>query len=347
MINEIRWDITGKCNLKCRHCQASLYYENERKKGNQDLSLDEVKIVIDKIKMSGVKKIGILGGEPMMRNDLIEILKYMNKADLKISLNTNLTLLDKFDVNEIIDLCEAIYVSIDGTNEHEHDLLRGNGVLKKTLNNLEKVIAIKGSKPVNISYVLNKYNYKSSDKLYNMVSKLGIDTCFVDVVHKVGNADKYWDDIGLSIEEEIYAVEKIVKNWDWDSDTTLNLRMNTNKFRDYLLKKTGVKLMDKLVWDAPGKTSFYILNDGTMLPTHFLAYMDYEKGFLSKSLVNSSFDEIINTPTFKEFMSLYDKNLPQEYYESCSKCEYCGKQCNPSPVSYWMGKSIPMEFCLI
>ncbi len=195
--------------------------------------------------------------------------------------------------------------------------------------------------------VLNQYNYKSSSNIYDFVKQLGIETCFIDVVRRVGNADDNWDELGLSMGQEIEAIVGIINSWDFDSEIMLNLRMYTNRFRDYLYKKTGVRLNDKLVWDAPGKTSLYILNNGTLLPAHFLAYMNLEEKFDSKSLVNYDIDEIVTSDSFKDFMSLYDAKLPHTYYKTCQNCSYCGKQCNPSPVSYWLGKEVPMDFCVL
>ena len=226
-------------------------------------------------------------------------------------------------------------------------IIRGNGTFDKTIENIKKLKVKSNGKDVNLSFVLNQYNYKSACNIYGFVKDLGIETCFIDVIHKVGNADDNWNELGLSKEQEIEAIIDIMTSWNFDSEIMLNLRMYTNKLRDYLYKKTGIRLNDKLVWDAPGKTSLYILNDGSLLPTHFLAYMEYDKSFETKSLVDYDMKDIIDTKFFRDFMNLYDQDLPRTYYKTCVNCQYCGKQCNPSPVSYWLGKTIPMEFCFI
>lgn len=347
MVNELRWDITGHCNLNCRHCQAAKYYEEQFNKGKKDLSTEEATIVIDKIAKSGVRRVGILGGEPLVRKDIFQLLEIMNEKGLRVSLNTNLTLLEDSMIEKIFKNVEAVFVSIDGTCSYEHDLLRGKGTFEKTIKNLEKLIAQKGDKQVNISYVLNAYNIKSASRIYDFFKNRGIDTFFIDNVHRVGNADSFWDDLSVNNEELIMAIEDIVKTWDYEDEMLLNLRMYTNKFRDYLHEKTGIKLPDKLVWDAPGKTSLYVLNDGTVIPAHFLAYSDIENGFKSKSLLYSDLEEIMESETYRSFLNLYDSNLPKTYYKPCAGCEYRGKQCNPSPVSYWLGKAIPMDFCMV
>lgn len=347
MINDVRWDITGRCNLNCKHCQAAAFYKKERLKGRKELTTEEVFQVVDKLKEAKVRRIGILGGEPMMRKDLLIILKYMYDNGFDVTLNSNLTLLNEDDIEEIFKYCQSVFVSIDGTNSVEHERLRGEETFEKTIKNIKKMVRKKGKKTVQISYVINRYNYRTTGDIYPLMKELQVDTCLVDMVHKVGNADANWEEIGLTKSQSIEAVTNLITSWDYSSDIMLVPRMYTNRFRDYLYDISGIRLDDKLVWDAPGKTSLYILSDGTLLPTHFLAYSDYEKGFISKSLKDYSINEIISEDNFAEFLRMYDKKLPKEYYEPCKTCEYCGKQCNPSPVSYWLGKKVPMEFCKV
>lgn len=344
MIKEVRWDITGKCNLNCTHCQAAKFYRDE--KDRKDLTTSEVFAVIDRLKQAGILKVGLLGGEPLLRNDILEILHYFQKKGIKVTLNTNLLLLERFDLDKLLGYLDTIFVSLDGTTREEHEKIRGDNTFEKTIENIKKLTSHRRKIRVDVSYVINKYNCSSVKSLYSFMKSLGIDTCMVDIVHKVGNAEENWEKLAISLDEEMDVVKNLVESWDFSDDVTLNLRMYTNKFRDYLEKVTGIHLKDKLVWDAPGKTSLYILNDGTVVPTQFMMYMERER-FKSKSLKNFDLEEIITSDSFVDFLELYHRDLPHNYYEPCKGCKYCGKQCNPSPVSFWLGKKIPIDICTI
>lgn len=342
MIQEVRWDITGKCNLNCTHCQAMQYYRKRLDK--KDLITEEIFVVVDRLKRAGIRKIGLLGGEPLLREDLLIILQYMRDSGMQVSLNTNLLLLERYDIDELVKNLKSIFVSLDGIMAEEHEALRGKGTFNKTIENI-KILSGHASKiPVDISYVINRNNFQSTERIYDFMKTLGVKNCLIDVVHKVGNASDNWDSLALSMEQEIDAIKGIVNSWDYSDDMILNLRMYSNKFRDFLETQTGVHLDDKLVWDAPGKTSVYILNDGTVVPTQFMAYLEDDK-FQSKSLKDYELTEILNSKGFADFLELYDRKLPQTYYEPCRNCQYCGKQCNPSPVSYWLGKKTPIDLC--
>jgi MoaA/NifB/PqqE/SkfB family radical SAM enzyme len=64
--------ITKKCPLSCRHC-----LEWDRLDGNETLSVDDLKVIIDKFQRYGVSQIQISGGEPMARfEDLLTLLRH-------------------------------------------------------------------------------------------------------------------------------------------------------------------------------------------------------------------------------------------------------------------------------
>lgn len=56
--------------------------------------------------------------------------------------------------------------------------------------------------------MLNKYNYKSSNKLFALMNQLNIDACLVDVVNKVGNAVDNWDKLTMKILMTNYKIIK-------------------------------------------------------------------------------------------------------------------------------------------
>jgi MoaA/NifB/PqqE/SkfB family radical SAM enzyme len=340
----VRWDITGTCNLKCKHCQAADYYYNKNNKIN-DLSTEEAITVIDKLASYGTESIGILGGEPLIRKDIIYLMSYIRDKGIKVVLNTNAMLVNRYDTKSIVDNIDNIVISIDGTNVKEHDLLRGNGSFEEVFKNIKLLNQFKGSKKIGVSYVLNKHNYKSTDKLYNFMKELDIDYCLVDVVHETGSAVNNWNDLALSEDEIVSSIKTLVSSWDFSGKIMLVPRMYTNLFRDKLQKVTGIRLNNKYVCDAPGITSLYILNDGKVVPTQFLSYLDNKNKFSSKSLVDYSLDEILNDNDFKKFIKLYDDRLWESYYKPCSTCKYSGKQCNPSPVAYYLDREIPIPIC--
>ena len=66
----IAWEITRRCNLNCVHCRSSSELEA---KEHPDFSLVEAKKVLDDIGSFAQPVIVLSGGEPLLRNDVIDM----------------------------------------------------------------------------------------------------------------------------------------------------------------------------------------------------------------------------------------------------------------------------------
>ncbi len=116
----VQWLATYSCNLRCPYCEASA-----GKPAEDELITEEVKGLIDDLSRMGVKRFLISGGEPLIRSDLIEIMKYASHRHLKLGLVTNgFFVEDRW--NELRQFNYFLYfTSIDGTPEYGNRM-RGN-----------------------------------------------------------------------------------------------------------------------------------------------------------------------------------------------------------------------------
>mgnify|MGYP001390814759 FL=1 len=128
----ISLNITRKCNLRCKHCFSD--------SGNPDpneLTTKELFNLIKQMKDAGTFFLAIGGGEPLLRDDLFQIIKYARENFIAVSIVTNGLLINKEIAKEFHELnLKTITVSIDGT-EKTHDKLRGEGNFKKTINKIK------------------------------------------------------------------------------------------------------------------------------------------------------------------------------------------------------------------
>ncbi|MBI4845476.1 MAG: radical SAM protein [Candidatus Omnitrophica bacterium] len=85
------FNLTRRCNLKCIHC----YSNAEDKDYKNELSLAQVKAVIDSFKKLKVPIILFSGGEPLVRKDILDIIAYAKKKGIRSGLSTNGTLISE------------------------------------------------------------------------------------------------------------------------------------------------------------------------------------------------------------------------------------------------------------
>ena len=117
----VSWMTTARCNLKCRHC-----YQDAGEKRADELNTEEAKRLIDGIIKAGFKVMIFSGGEPLMREDIFELLRYAADGGLRPVLGTNGTLLNEETVLRIKESGGAAAgISLDSLDPARHDRFRG------------------------------------------------------------------------------------------------------------------------------------------------------------------------------------------------------------------------------
>src|SRR5204863_9395357 len=80
--------VTYRCNLRCRVCDLPDRAVARRKAGDRELSTAELRAVLDDLRAIGALGVGVTGGEPMLREDLFELLAHATRRRLHAHLNT-------------------------------------------------------------------------------------------------------------------------------------------------------------------------------------------------------------------------------------------------------------------
>ena len=68
--------LTDKCNLRCVYCRAEDNIPYNDNSINDALSLYEYKFIINGLSQVGIKKINFTGGEPLLYQDPVELIRY-------------------------------------------------------------------------------------------------------------------------------------------------------------------------------------------------------------------------------------------------------------------------------
>ncbi len=117
----VAWNITKRCNFKCRHC----YSESTEATDMHELSLDEIKVAVDQMRDIKVPVILLSGGEPLMHDHIFEIIEYIRNAGIRVSLSTNGSLITKACAEKLKDLgVSYVGISLDGIGT-VNDAFRG------------------------------------------------------------------------------------------------------------------------------------------------------------------------------------------------------------------------------
>ena len=172
------WNITRNCNLKCVHC----YNDSGAGKKCNDASTEEAKAVLDDLADFGIPSVLFSGGEPFMRHDLFELIKYATGKGLRAVISTNGTLITPEAAATIKEYgVSYVGISLDGIGEI-NDKFRGvDGAFDRTVEGIKNCQAV--GQRIGLRLTLTKRNVADLEALFDFFEEYGIErACFYHLV---------------------------------------------------------------------------------------------------------------------------------------------------------------------
>jgi radical SAM protein with 4Fe4S-binding SPASM domain len=163
------WEMTAACNLHCIHCHAS-----GGRPAADELTTDEGKQLMDQLaEVREFRMMAFTGGEPLVRDDLFELLAYARALGFSNTLATNATLIDDATARELRRCGVAIgAVSLDGADAATHDRVRNQpGAFEAALRGIEALR--RAGIPLHINVTAMEYNVDQLESLMALVDELG------------------------------------------------------------------------------------------------------------------------------------------------------------------------------
>jgi 12,18-didecarboxysiroheme deacetylase len=189
------WNVTRSCNLNCLHCYARAVERSREKELKKEQALN----LIDDLTEFGVPVILFSGGEPLMRDDLLELAGYATGKGMRAVISTNGTLITKEKAKALKEIgLSYVGVSLDGM-EDVHDRFRGRrGAFKEALAGIRNCQDV-GLK-VGLRFTVNRINMNEVPRIFDLLEDLKIPrVCFYHLVY-AGRGSKL-------IEEDLDAAE--------------------------------------------------------------------------------------------------------------------------------------------
>ncbi len=154
-INYLRVSVTDRCNLRCVYCMPK---EGLSLLGHRDiLSYEEILRIVTIAVKTGIVKVRVTGGEPLVRRGIVDFIGSLKKiTDLRdISLTTNGILLEKYAAGLFEGGIQRINVSLDTLDPQKYRKITRQGDLTRVINGIKKADRI-GFSPIKINVVAIK-----------------------------------------------------------------------------------------------------------------------------------------------------------------------------------------------
>jgi radical SAM protein with 4Fe4S-binding SPASM domain len=303
--SRLHFEITGICNLRCKHCYNANYLGQSK-----ELSALEIKQILDKAKKIGCKTFAFSGGEPLCRKDILEIIKYAGDPVIILTNSYNLT--DKI-LNQIskIDKTIEFRVSWDGYKGH---LFIRNQSWKPVLKNIKKLV--KSGFIVTVNSSLIRQNVDELERMYETIKSLKVDRWRIDVPYLRGNFLNNAPEMNVDLEKVFPKIQKLVKRF-LKEKPKLELDI-IQAFRSQLLRQKIFFAFNRNSHPCAYRRVLAIRPDGGM---SYCATWDKVFG----NLLNEKIEDIIQKKEWREFEEIQIKDL-----KKCAECRYlniCGGGC--------------------
>lgn len=300
-VESIYYSVTGKCNMQCKFCALNCGPNVSTEK---DLTMDSIIEMVKQIKELPVRKVVITGGEPLVRNDILEILKCFAEhiGNDKITLQTNGLLLSPEFIVEVCPYINYLEISIEN--------LFSNRVLLKKMERIFHT-CLKYKVALSFSFVADKETLQYFSEALNFSEKFNAHFQY-RIVSNIGRATE--NDLSLSDKEMVDLYIKLL---------------------DYIITapEKGVDYMESLLANlypqrscgAYGKV-LAIHPDGEVFMCANLVNEEYSIGNIKENGMNTVLDNLSKKLKDKEIKKI----LLVDNSSQCRTCKYiyfCNGKC--------------------
>jgi len=257
-------DPSNICNLKCPFCPTG------QRRGTRKprlLKFEEFKKIIDILGKYLIHIDLCNWGEPLMNNEIYDMILYAKKFFIDIKLDTNVTLIDEDKAIKLVNSgIDKVILSIDGASKETYPVYRVGGDFKKVIKNVKILVEakkqLKKDKPfLEWQFLVFKHNEDEIEKAKKLAFVLGVDmisfgTPYCQDIDWVSTkkefSGKYYE---IDNKEVKFKKTNNLCNWLWDaitinSDTSISPCCSVEDSKDdFFLKFPESNFLEK-VWNS-------------------------------------------------------------------------------------------------
>lgn len=293
----VLWDCTRRCNLNCLHCGASKeHYDTE-------LSTAQVKAFIDQLAKLKVRTFAVTGGEPLLRQDLVELLSYASVLGIRTGVATNGFILDQSKAQALKAAgVSSIQISLDGDRDTHNHIRQNTQAYDRAIQALRHCRAA-GIRLLTVSSVVSSMNLAKLDTLKQIVLQEQIDLWKIIPLMPIGRAEK----TELQIESE--ALEQLLS---FINRTRDEIPILIGENLTYL-GRDEARFRFKVTFCPVGLSACCLGTDGKI---RGCPEMPDDPSFIEGSILEESFDSI-----WQKGFTKYRNQSLREQDPRCGACE--------------------------
>jgi cyclic pyranopterin phosphate synthase len=202
-IDYLRISVTDKCNLRCLYCVPQKGVKTLPR--SEVLTFEEIVLIARAAVKAGIRKIRLTGGEPLVRKDIVELVRIL--AGLKglkdLSLTTNGIHLESLARKLFEAGLKRINISLDTLDPERYREITGGGDLSQVLAGIDEALEV-GFDPVKINSVLIDGGVKAElERFLDLVFRKPVHVRFIEKM-------EFDEDCGSAGKLDCGQLEKVI-----------------------------------------------------------------------------------------------------------------------------------------
>ncbi|MBC6460199.1 radical SAM protein [Actinomadura sp. HBU206391] len=180
----VHLEVVSACNLTCTHCFAGELPRREKR-----LGLAEIDRVFAEMARLGSFRLGLTGGEPLLRKDIFRVIDMALERGLAPCITTNGLLITEEIAREFgkRDLV-WLNVSLEGATAETNDKVRGPGTFAKVL---DRLAMLREHARFTLAFTIMRTNLAEIQACAELAHTVGADTAVFRPLYPVGIATQH------------------------------------------------------------------------------------------------------------------------------------------------------------
>jgi radical SAM protein with 4Fe4S-binding SPASM domain len=209
----VTWEVTYRCNLRCRHCYLGPYTHGGESP-HDELSTAEMCDLLEQMFKAGTFFVDFTGGELFCRPDIFEIMEHAKKIGLFFGIKTNATLITEAVADRLKELgVSGVHVSLYGGTAAAHEFVtQVPGSFDRTVNAIRLLKEREIRLAINVTMM--KCNAGEHKKIKELGKELGVNTGFTPIIFPVVGQPGSADEIRMDDDQ----FKKLIIDLDWVPD---------------------------------------------------------------------------------------------------------------------------------
>lgn len=285
------WEVTNECNYGCKYC----IFSSTGRKPMGELSTEKSFETLLELKKCGFTYIKFTGGEPFLRDDMLDILTYARQLGFDCDISTNASKITPEIAQKLADLqLEYIHVSIDGYDQSSHESVRGKKSFEPTVRGL--TLLKQYNNRIRIGTVIHSHNEHNIEDMVDFFNQFNVDKIAFSLMEPVGRLkDKKTllaSDSAMNIAKKIDCVISKFSQYDVAISHNLTTLNTVQFFQPAAIRSSSLP--------CPGGEKFLFINSiGVVSPCTWVS--EHKPSYHQLSLHDESLYDILQSPLFTQF----------------------------------------------